>query len=104
MGNIVERCLDHLTQMYGIKNKSCGQFLSIRCECGSCEVMKTRAECVCCVEITATDHIRESCDLECITQHQSFIDNCLNVRVLEVSMYDFIQREGPLDDNEHINE
>ncbi|XP_078336317.1 uncharacterized protein LOC111122058 [Crassostrea virginica] len=77
---------------------------TIWCECGSCEAMKTRAECVCCVEITAIDHIRESCDLECITQHQSFIDNCLNVRVLEVSMYDFIQREGPLDDNEHINE
>ena len=86
----VKMCRPSHTNVWN-KNKSCGQF-------------KTQAECVCCVEITATDHIRESCDLECITQHQSFIDNCLNVRVLEVSMYDFIQREGPLDDNEHINE
>ncbi|XP_061195119.1 P2X purinoceptor 7-like [Saccostrea echinata] len=74
------------------------------CECGSCEVMRTSIECVCCAEISLTQQICEDCNLECITQHQTFIDNCLNERVLEVSLYNYIQTEGPLDDNEPINE
>ncbi|XP_048740003.2 P2X purinoceptor 7-like [Ostrea edulis] len=77
---------------------------TIWCECGICEVMKTRTECICCDEIPVIDELRGSSDLECITQHRTFIDNCLNARVLEVSLYGFIQREGPLDDNETINE
>ena len=67
-------------------------------------MMGTAAECVCCTEISAVDSIRDSSDIECITHHQTFIDNCLNLRVLEVSLYDYIQSEGPLDDNEPINE
>ncbi|XP_062597066.1 P2X purinoceptor 7-like [Saccostrea cucullata] len=77
---------------------------TIWCDCGSCEVMRTTVECICCTEISAVDNIRESSDLECITNHQTFIDNCLNLRVLEVSLYDYIQSEGPIDDNEPINE
>ncbi|XP_078322312.1 uncharacterized protein LOC144622019, partial [Crassostrea virginica] len=76
----------------------------LRCECGACQSMGTLAECVCCVETQAVNFIRESSDLECITHHQTFIDNCLNVRVLEVSLHDYIQRDGPLDDNEPIYE
>nr|XP_034335728.1 uncharacterized protein LOC117692315 [Crassostrea gigas] len=56
---------------------------TIWCECGSCEVMPTEAECICCSEIPAIDHIRDSFGIECITQHQTVIDNCLNIRVLE---------------------
>ncbi|XP_078335855.1 uncharacterized protein LOC111133080 [Crassostrea virginica] len=74
------------------------------CECGACQSMRTVAECVCCVETQAVNFMRESSDLECITHHQTFIDNCLNVRVLEVSLHDYIQRDGPLDDNEPIHE
>ncbi|XP_061166764.1 P2X purinoceptor 7-like [Saccostrea echinata] len=75
------------------------------CECGSCQQMGTITECVCCVELPAINtSFRESSDLECITHHQTFIDNYLNVRVLEVSLHDYIQREGPLDDNEPIHE
>ena len=76
----------------------------LRCECGACQSMRTLAECVCCAEMQAVNFIRESSDLECITHHQTFIDNCLNVSVLEVSLHDYIQREGPLDDNEPIHE
>lgn len=75
-----------------------------RCECGSCEVMPTEAECICCSETPAIDHIRDSFGIECITQHQTVIDNCLNIRVLEVSLYDYTQSYGPIDDNEPINE
>uniref|UniRef100_K1PIH5 Uncharacterized protein n=1 Tax=Magallana gigas TaxID=29159 RepID=K1PIH5_MAGGI len=56
---------------------------TIWCECGSCEVMPTEAECICCSETPAIDHIRDSFGIECITQHQTVIDNCLNIRVLE---------------------
>ena len=63
--------------------------------------MGTTAECT---AISAVDNIRDSSDIKCITHHQTFIDNCLNLRVLEVSLYVYIQSEGPLDDNEPINE
>ena len=74
------------------------------CECGVCHSMRTLAECVCCVETQAVNFVRESSDLECITHHPTFIANCLNVRVLKVSLHDYIQRDGPLDDNEPIHE
>lgn len=61
-------------------------------------------ECTCCAEFPLVDQIRESSELECITDHETFRDNCLNARVLEVSLHEYIQREGPLDDNEPINE
>lgn len=74
-----------------------------RCECGSCKVMPTEAKCICCSEIPAIDHITNSFDIECNTQHQTFIDNCLNIRVLEVCLYDYIQSDSSIDDNEPIN-
>lgn len=77
---------------------------TIWCECGSCEVMETTMECTCCAEFPLVDQIRESSELECITEHETFRDNCLNARVLEVSLHEYIQREGPLDDNEPMNE
>ncbi|XP_052707441.1 uncharacterized protein LOC128182739 [Crassostrea angulata] len=67
------------------------------------ETMTTVPECICCAEIPLIDEIRANSQIECITQHQAFIDNCLNIRVLEVSMYMYIQSQGPLDDNEPIN-
>lgn len=39
-----------------------------------------------------------------LLHHQTYIDNCLNIRVLEVSIYDYIQSDGPIDDNEPIKE
>lgn len=66
--------------------------------------MTTEPECICCAEIPLIDEIRASSQIECITQHQTFINNCLNIRVLEVSMYMYIQLKGPLDDTEPINE
>lgn len=42
--------------------------------------------------------------LQCITDHEGFIGNCLNRHVIEVSLYEFVERDGPIDDNEPINE
>ena len=64
----------------------------------------TTAECVFWTEIPAVINIRDSLDIKCITHHQTFKDNCLNLKVLEVSLYDYVQSRGPLDNNEPINE
>lgn len=44
----------------------------------------------------------DSKNLKCITQHKGSQGNCLNVDVLEVSLYDYVERDGPKDDNEPI--
>ena len=61
------------------------------------------AECVYCIAFSAVDDIRDSSDIKCITPHQTSKDNCLNLRVLEVSLYDYVQSRGPFDNNEPIN-
>ena len=66
--------------------------------------MGTTTECVFCSEISAVDNIRDSSDIKCIARHQAFIENCLNLRVFEVSLYNYVQSSGPLDNNVHINE
>ena len=42
-------------------------------------------------------------ELKCITEHIGFIGNCLNPYVLEGSIYEFVQKEGPFGDDEPIN-
>ena len=64
--------------------------------------MATSLECLCCTERDAIDNKRA--ELQCITHHEGFIANCLNRDVLEVSMYEYVAYEGPLDDNEPIHE
>jgi hypothetical protein len=39
-----------------------------------------------------------------ITQHPGFIAKCLNRGVTEVSFYEFLQRNGPIGDEEPIHE
>lgn len=64
--------------------------------------MATSLECRCCTEIDALDIKRG--ELRCITHHEGFVANCLNRDVLEISMYEYVVYEGPLDDNEPIHE
>ena len=73
-----------------------------RCDCGVCHVMDTAPECVCCHEFDIMDEKRAA--LECITLHEGFVANCLNKDVLEVSLYEYVEYEGPLDDNVPMNE
>jgi hypothetical protein len=79
-------------------------YICNRCECGQCEVGKTAAECQCCAETTRIQDIVEEEVIECITEHQVFIDNCLNINVLHVCMYEYLQNDGPLDDNQVSHE
>ena len=73
-----------------------------RCDCGECQVMPTPLECLCCTEIELVDSKRG--ELQCVTEHDGFVANCLNRDVLEVSLYEYVAYEGPLDDNEPIHE
>ena len=77
--------------------------LFFRCECGNCSSMTTPEECICCVEVPAVHSQMLSEDMQCITDSDIFISNCLNRHVLHVSMYEFLENVGPFDD-EPINE
>ena len=64
--------------------------------------MESALECVCCREFDIMDEKRA--DHMCITLHEGFIANCLNRDVIEVSLYEFVAYEGPLDDNVPMHE
>jgi hypothetical protein len=78
--------------------------LFFRCECGNCSSMTTPEECICCVEVPAVHSQMLSEDMQCITDSDIFISNCLNRHVLHVSMYEFLENVCPFDDSEPINE
>ena len=46
----------------------------------------------------------EDGDNSWITEHDIFVANCLNRHVLHISMLEYVENVGPLDDNEAINE
>ncbi|XP_071146193.1 P2X purinoceptor 7-like [Mytilus edulis] len=74
------------------------------CDCGNCEPMTTSEECTCCSNVSAVSFHMQPEDLQCITEHEVFVANCLNRHVLQVSMYAYLENVGPFDDNEPINE
>ncbi|XP_063403855.1 P2X purinoceptor 7-like [Mytilus trossulus] len=74
------------------------------CDCNHCAAMPTVDECLCCKEVGPVAEKMEDEDLDCITDHEGFTGNCLNRHVIEVSLYDFVERQGPIDDNEPIHE
>ncbi|XP_062574142.1 P2X purinoceptor 7-like [Saccostrea cucullata] len=74
------------------------------CECGFCISMPTVDECICCKEIGAVQAETVTGDHQCITESPIFTANCLNRHVLYVSMYEYLQNVGPLDDNQPPHE
>jgi len=66
--------------------------------------MTTAEECICCAGLSAVSFHMQPDDLQCITEHDIFIANCLNRHVLYVSMYEYMENVSPFDDNEAINE
>ncbi|CAC5426252.1 unnamed protein product [Mytilus coruscus] len=75
-----------------------------RCDCNNCTVMPTVDECICWKEVGPVADKKENGDLECITDHEGFTGNSLNRHVIEVSLYDFVETQGPVDDDEPIHE
>lgn len=66
--------------------------------------MPTEDECICCSDISAVDVNKQPEDLQCITEHQIFTANCLDRNVIYVSMFEYLEHVGPMDDNEPIHE
>lgn len=62
--------------------------------------MATQQECICCQEIAAISAEVEAGGHQCITESLIFTDNCLNRHVLQISMYEYLQNVGPIDDNQ----
>ncbi|XP_062580770.1 uncharacterized protein LOC134242685 [Saccostrea cucullata] len=81
-----------------------GQSTENWCLCSNCVTMPTNAENKCCQRTNIVDAKIEEESLQCITQHEGFIANCLNRYVLETSFYEYIQESGPLEENEHVHE
>ncbi|XP_062621845.1 uncharacterized protein LOC134283413 [Saccostrea cucullata] len=65
------------------------------CVCERCQVMETNEGCLCCHEIAPILEKVEAKELKCSTEHDGFQGNCLKVDVLEVSMYEFVDTDGP---------
>ena len=66
--------------------------------------MDTAEECICCQAISTVIINMEDGDISCITEHDILVANCLNRHVLHISMLEYLENVGPLDDNEPINE
>ncbi|XP_033756771.1 P2X purinoceptor 7-like [Pecten maximus] len=62
------------------------------CSCSFCFSMPTVEERKCCHDIDILQDKLEN--IECITQHEGFTANCLNMHVLETSFYEFAEEYG----------
>ena len=51
-----------------------------------------------------SEEIMEEEEIGCLTESETFVDNCLRRNVIKVSLSDFFIDEGPLDDDTPINE
>ena len=70
----------------------CTELHTARYVCEKCKVMDTYGECLYCQEI-APISVKKNPNMI------NLAENYLNNEVLEISMYDFVDRDRPLDDN-----
>lgn len=62
--------------------------------------MDTGRESICCTENERMVDRMMDVGVKCMTEHDGFKGNCLNIYVLEMSLYAYVQDVGPYDDNE----
>ncbi|XP_060582264.1 P2X purinoceptor 7-like [Ruditapes philippinarum] len=72
------------------------------CRCDQCIPMPTANECRCCRTMNIVDQKTEG--LQCITEHEGFQVNCLNIHVLETSYYEYVLDRGQLEEDQLIHE
>ncbi|XP_062585805.1 uncharacterized protein LOC134247462 [Saccostrea cucullata] len=72
------------------------------CSWKNCISMPTARECKCCHFYADIESRIEEGGGTCITEHEGFA-NCLNRWVLETSFYEYLQENGPLEENEFVH-
>ncbi|XP_069123457.1 P2X purinoceptor 7-like [Argopecten irradians] len=69
------------------------------CSCSFCTPMPTSEERKCCHDM---DILQEKLEgIKCITQHEGFAANCLNIHVLETSFYEYAEENDVSQENIH---
>ncbi|XP_060085557.1 P2X purinoceptor 7-like [Ylistrum balloti] len=71
------------------------------CSCNLCTPMPTEEERQCCRDMIILQEKLE--DIECITHHEGFIANCLNIHVLETSFYEYADEHGDEGQSQNIH-
>lgn len=66
--------------------------------------MPTLEESKCCQNTNVVDGKLEAENISCITKHDGFRANCLNIHVLEASYYDYVLQSGLPEENQRIHE
>ena len=66
--------------------------------------MPSIQESKCCQETNIVDGKIEEAGISCITHHEGFHPNFLNIHVLEISYYEYLQDNSPLQNHEKIHE
>ncbi|KAL3859949.1 hypothetical protein ACJMK2_010128 [Sinanodonta woodiana] len=72
------------------------------CLCSKCIPMTNQEENICCHSQSILEEKIEECSSTCITNHEGFIANCLNIHVLETSFYEYVQENVRLRENDQI--
>ena len=75
--------------------------IRFRCQCDNCHAMPNLRQSKCCQTTNVVDGRLDG--LNCITEHEGFIVNCLNPHVLEVAYYDHVRQEGPREEHQRIH-
>lgn len=65
--------------------------------------MSSARECKCCNFYTAIEPRQEDASVKCITEHEGFVVNHLNRWVFETPIYEYLNENEPLEENELIH-
>ncbi|XP_033762489.1 P2X purinoceptor 7-like [Pecten maximus] len=83
----------HLCDVSDTDSAASNQPVGEWCSCGMCTHMPTEEERKCCHDMSILEE--KMTNINCITHHEGFIANYLNLHVLETSYYEYADTYGP---------
>ena len=92
-----------LCGIYTVRSNCFFTFPLCRCKRNHCTTMSIKRESKCCKDTHIVDDKILEAEIECITLHEGFQANCLNQYVLETSYYEYVQENGPLEEDQLIH-
>ncbi|XP_041371807.1 uncharacterized protein LOC121385267 [Gigantopelta aegis] len=75
----------------------------IACSCNHCVPVPSKDGEFCCQMDSDIKRKMTSMRIQCITQHEGFLGNCLNLHVIEAAFYEFLENNGPLGSEQAIH-